>query len=60
METPKFHELKQPLKDITNHFLEKLGDWAIGDALTDLINGVQQESAERTAEMFSQGQLFQD
>lgn len=60
MELPSFQEVVQPIKELSNLVLEKLGDWVIGDAISDLFNGVQEESVKRTAEMFTQGELFKD
>lgn len=60
MELPSFQEVVQPIRELSNLVLEKLGDWVIGDAISDLFNGVQEESAKRTAEMFTQGELFKD
>jgi len=60
MEHVKYHELLKPIRDITSAVIEKIGDWVIGDALTDLFNGVTQESASRTQEMFTQGEMFKD
>lgn len=60
METPKYHEILAPAREVKEYVLEKLGDWCIGDALTGLVSNVQAESAKRTAEVFSQGQLFED
>lgn len=60
MEVPKYHEVLRPVREIGEAVWQKLAQLTIGDALTDLINGVQQESANRTAQMFSQGELFKD
>lgn len=61
METPKYHEVLRPVREIARG----IGDFVLNkivptDVISDLFNGVQQESANRTAQMFSQGELFKD
>ena len=60
METPHHHEILRPLREIAEGVWQKLAEITLGDVVTDLINGVAQESAARTQEMFSQGELFKD
>lgn len=61
MEQPKHHEIIRPIREIVhgigNFVLDKI---LPVDALTDLFNGVEQESAIRTAQMFTQEQFQYD
>lgn len=61
MERPKYHEIVQPAKELVS----QLGNWVLDKILpTEIfdhfVTGVQQESAERTAQMFTQDRLFEE
>lgn len=61
MEGQRHHEILQPVREIVSH----IGQWALDKILPteifdDFIQGVQQESAERTVQMFTQDRLFEE
>lgn len=54
MEAPKYQEVVTSLRD-------RVLNWVLPTSvISEAFNGVQQESAQRTQEMFTQEQLFED
>lgn len=58
MEGHRHHEIVRPVREI----VRGIGTWALdkiipADAVSDMFNGIQRESAERTVEMFTQEQF---
>lgn len=61
MEGQRHHEIVQPVRELVH----QLGNWVLDkilpvDVISEVFNGVQQESAERTVQMFTQPQLPYD
>lgn len=57
----RHHEIIRPIRELA----QGIGNFVVDkilptDVLSDLFNGVQEESANRTAEVFGQGKLFED
>lgn len=61
MEHPKYHEIISPIREIVhglgNFVLDKI---LPTDVISDVFNGVQQESVKRTAEFFQPSFQFDD
>lgn len=57
----KYHEVLQPVRQVVHDLGEKVLNWVLPtDVISEVFNGVQRESAERTVQMYTQGKLFEE